>query len=174
MREEKQLLVERIGNALGSSAHVFLITYKGLTAEAFGSLRTSLAEVDATCHVVPNRLLKRAIAEQDSNALAEDTFAGDTALVTGGDDPVVVAKQLRDFGKGHAEVAFKIAVVDGQRCDAEEAKSIADLPPREILLAQLLGLLQAPARQLVTVLNAKAASIVNVIDAYLRKQEETA
>jgi len=81
---------------------------------------------------------------------------------------------LNDFGKKHEEAAVKVAVVEGTAIGPADVKQLADLPPKEVLQAQLLGLLQAPAGQLVRVLNAKVASVVYVITAYLNKKEEAA
>jgi len=174
MRPEKHQLVHDICELLAGAPSLFLIAYKGLTVRAFSDLRAALEEAEARCVVVPNRLLKRAAAEAGLDGLAALDLAGDTALVTCGDGPVAVAKVLKEFARNHPEVAFKLGAVQGQLCTAEQAQAIADLPPREVLLAQLLGLLQAPARQLATVLNAKVASIVYVVSAYLKQKEEAA
>ncbi len=174
MRPEKKHLVNRITTLMESSPGLFLITYKGLTAGEFGELRTVLAEIDGECHVVPNRLLKLAAAELSLDQLKQRSLIGDTAMVIGGHDVTLVATRLRDFGKNHPELKFKLAVLDGKLFSAEEAASLAELPSREVLYAQLLGLLQAPPSRLVNVLNAKVASVVNVLNAYLNEKKKAA
>ncbi len=174
MRPEKTQLVADIRALIEASNGLFLLTYEGLSAMGFGALRAALEEVGGECHVVPNRLLRRAADESGMADLAGTTFVGGTVLVTFDSDLVGVAKVVRDFARVHDVVAFKLAVADGQVCMAAEAAALADLPPKEILRAQLLGLLNAPAGQLVGVLNAKVAGVVHILSAYLSKKEQAA
>ena len=175
MRPEKEQLVKDICGLIEPSPCLFLVTYKGLTAQAFEELRTTLEASAAQCHVVPNRLFKRAAAVCGMESVLETDLRGDTALVCGPEtNPVTLAKTLTTFGKTHPQLTFKLGVIDGKPFGPDQAQELAKLPPREILLAQLLGLLQAPARQLVSVLNAKTTSVVYVLSAYLQNKEETA
>lgn len=174
MRAEKTQLVQDIRALIESSSSLFLIGFKGLTAADFRTLRKTLKGCGSECHVVPNRLLKIAVAGTGLAALAQAELKLDTAMVSGGADPVSVAKALRDFAKTHAGAVVKVAVVESKLCSAAQAVALADLPPREVLQAQLLGLLQAPAGRLVQVLNAKVASIVFVLNAYLSQKEKAA
>ncbi len=174
MRAEKTQLVQDIRALVESSSSLFLIGFKGLTAADFRNLRGALTACGSECHVVPNRLLSIAAAGSGLDALGQAEVKLDTALVSGGKDPVAVAKVLRDFAKTRAGAAIKLAVVEGKLCTGAQAVALADLPPREVLQAQLLGLLQAPAAQLVQVLNAKVASVVFVLNAYLSQKEKAA
>lgn len=173
MRPEKKQLVADIRAMIESSTCYFLVTYKGLTAASFESFRADLAEAQGECHVVPNRLFSRAAAELGTE-LSKDGLVGDSAVVAALGDPVAVARVIREFGREHEGVTFKLAVLEGTVCSPEEASWLADLPSREVLLAQFLGLLQAPMGQLVGVLNAKVSSIAYVLNAYLSKQENEA
>ncbi|MBT3379442.1 MAG: 50S ribosomal protein L10 [Lentisphaerae bacterium] len=173
MRPEKQQLVADIRTMLESSTCYFLVTYNGLTAADFESFRIDLAEAEGECHVVPNRLFKRAAADTGAE-LPADALVGDSALVAALGDPIAVARVIRKFGRAHKDVGFKLAVLEGAVCSSEEAAELADLPSREVLLAQFLGLLQAPMGQLVSVLNAKVSSIAYVLSSYLDKQENEA
>ena len=85
-----------------------------------------------------------------------------------------MAKLLADFSKGHKTLVFKLGLLSGKVLTVEDTKALAELPSREILLAQFLGLLQATPRQLVTVLNAKVASVVYALKAYADKKEPAA
>jgi large subunit ribosomal protein L10 len=173
MRPEKQQLVEDIRSLLGPSTAAFLMTYKGLDVSEFSKLRATLDDSGAECHVVPNRLLGIALKGSDKEALASDDslLSGDTAMVTGG-DPVNVAQVLRKFTKEHPELTPKCAVLRGKFLPGEDVDKLAEVPPREVLLAQLLGVLQGPMRQLVGVLNAKNAAIVYVLQAYLNERNQ--
>ena len=87
---------------------------------------------------------------------------------------MALAKAVREFAKGRDQVKVKLAVVEGTLLSEADTYALADLPAREVLLAQLLGLLQAPAGQLVRVLNAKVASIVYVLNDYCTKKGQVA
>ncbi len=171
MRAEKSQMVGEI-KGLVENRPIVLITYKGLKANTFNEFRCKLAELDAVCRVVPNTLLKKAAEALGMDGLAAFDLSGDTALVSGACDPVALMKCVRDFLKGKDQMTVKLAVVEGALLNQADAFAMADLPSREVLLAQLLGLLQAPASQLVRVLNAKLASIVYVLDAYCKKKDE--
>lgn len=173
MRAEKQQIVQDIRVILEPSQHLFVVTYKGLTVDDFANLRQALAGVGAECHVVPNRLFLRAAAEMERGDLGSMELVGDSAMVCGGDDPAKVAKTLRDFSKDSPGLAFKAGFVDGKLCSPEEVLVLADLPPIDVLRAQLLGVLQGTPRQLVSVLNAKVASIIYVLNSYLDKKEKS-
>jgi large subunit ribosomal protein L10 len=174
MRPEKTQLLNDIKDELAASGGFFLVSYKGLEAETFAELRGVLARNQSVCRVVPNRILARAVREVEllGDAAAVPPMIGDTAVVTAGEDLIETARALRDFGRRHEFLQFKLGVLEGKACDAAQARSLADLPAREVLLAQLLGLMQAGPGRLVQVLNAKCASILNVLQACLRKKEE--
>jgi large subunit ribosomal protein L10 len=174
MRAEKKQLAQDIRDLIGLSPTVFLISYQGLNAGQFGSLRDGLAGAGAECHVVPNRIFRHAARDAGFGDLAEADLKNDTALVSGGQDAVAVAKVLRDFMKDHEAVRVKVTVIEGRLSGPESAAALAELPPKDVLRAMLLGVLAAPAGQLVRVLNAKNASVVYALSAYLKKQEEQA
>ena len=92
-----------------------------------------------------------------------------TAIVYGKGDCSAVAKIINEFGKKNDKVAAKGGYMDSSVLAAVDVAALADLPTKPVLQAMLLGVMQAPARNLVTVLNAKAATIVNVINAYKDK-----
>lgn len=171
LRAEKIQLGGVIENLLKDRPAI-LISYQGLTANVSNEFRGKLAAINAECHVVKNTLVKKAAAKLGLKGLAEAALDHDTALVSGDCDPVALAKTLREFAKGKDQIKVKYGVLDGVLLSAADVAALADLPPREVLLAQLLGLLQAPGSQLVRVLNAKIASVVYVLDAIRKKKEE--
>ena len=124
---------------------------------------------------MPNRLLKKAAGENGMTELEPITFRDDNALVSGGDDPVAVAKFIREFTEKNDELQVKAGTLEGRYLEAEDVKQLAKLPGREVLLAQLLGVLQAPARNLAGVLHAKLATVVYVLKNHLdaQTQQET-
>lgn len=172
MRVEKVQIVKDIGMMLKESDFVFLITYKGLNVADFSELRGSLAEQNADCQVLKNRLIRKAAEEAGLEEFTKIELSGDTALITGQGDPGAIAKVIDDFGKKCEQVVPKSGFLDGSIISESDVKAIASLPSREVLLSQLLGVLQAPSRNLVNVLHIKTCEIVNVLNAYKNKKEE--
>lgn len=175
MRSEKIQMVQEVME-LVSDKPVILITYQGLSANAFNVFRAKLSEapLSADCRVVPNRLLRVAAEQLGLTSLAGVELSGDTALISSSGDAVALAKAVRDLSKGLAPIKVKLGHLEGTVLSADEVQVLADLPSREILLSQLLGLLQAPATQLVRVLNASAAKIVYALNDYYHKQNQPA
>ena len=130
MRSEKLQLSKDIQTLLANPSGVFLVKYKGLKVSEFGELRKSLIALGAECHVVPNRILRRAAAELQMTALADLRLTGDTALVTGGADVAQVAKAVKGFAKTKPALGFKFGVLSGRLISADDATTLADLPPR--------------------------------------------
>ena len=171
MRIEKVQLLEEIEKLITESDFVFLISYKGLNVANFSELRGNLADAKASCYVLKNRLIKKAVEQAGFEEFAKIDFTGDTALVSGHGDPGIIAKVIANFAKKCEEVKPKSGYLDGVVLSADDVKEIASLPTREVLLSQLLGVLQAPSRNLVTVLHTKTSEILNVLNAYKNKQD---
>ena len=95
-------------------------------------------------------------------------------MVSGTGDPGTVAKIIAEFTKTNSQLAAKGGYLEGALLSDTDVKAIASLPPKEVIYAQLLGLLQAPSRNLVSLLNNKAASILNVLNAYKDKLDNKA
>jgi len=174
MRPEKTQLVNDIKALLDVTPGFFMVSYKGIAAEDFRGFRDKLAEVDGVCHVVPNRLFLKACEGLGLDDICSKPLAGDSALVAGTGDVVALAKAVKDFAKSNKFIEVKFGAVDGKYCSPEEVKQLADLPSREVLLSTLLGTLQAPASQLVSLLNNVSTGLVNVINAYLKDKEKAA
>lgn len=175
MRPEKQQLAEDIRQFVEPSPFVFLFSYKGLDVDQFNDLRARLAEQAAECHVVPNRLLRFALQGTDAQVLADHELEGETAMITGTGDAVAVAKALSSFIKTNddEQVAVKCGALAGRKLSAADVAHLASLPSREVLLAQLLGVLNGPARNLVGVLAAAKSGVVYALQAYLNNQEQS-
>lgn len=172
MRVEKRQIVKDIESLLGSSSYVYMVSYKGLSVKAFSDFRTTLFGLGGRCNVLKNTLVLKAAENLGYSAFSKLAAREDTAWVTGKGDPGAVAKTISEFAKKSQFVHIKGGFLDGAALSSKDVEAIATLPPREVLQAQLLGVLQAPARNLVTLLNAKAAEIVNVLNAYKNKLED--
>lgn len=171
MRNEKHHLVNYIGSLLKDSDYVYFVSYSGLTVKDISDFRNRLAACDASCHVLKNALIRKAAEVFEITALNDLELIGGTALISGKGDPAAAAKVIVEFGKANDKLAPKGGYFEGALLQAGDVKAIADLPSREVLYAMLLGVLQAPARDLVSLLNAKAATILNVLNAYKEKLE---
>ena len=139
----------------------------------FGELRNRLAPAGAEVRVVKNSFLKRAMADSGMPDVA-DKLTGQTAIVMGENDVAPVAKILKLFAAEFKIATLKIGVVDKEVLSTADVEALAELPSREILLSQLLGLLLAPATRLVRVLNEPAAAFARLLKAKGDKDEASA
>tara|TARA_Y100001933_G_C18838089_1_gene496346 strand:- start:224 stop:739 length:516 start_codon:yes stop_codon:yes gene_type:complete len=166
MRPEKAYLVKEASDYLSRSEYVFLADYQGINAEETSELRKKLAERGAEFHVVKNSSLRLAAKEQNLPDISEH-LTGHTAIVVGGEDASAVAKALGLYFNDTKKVSVKGGTLGDRVLDADEVKMLAKLPGLESLRAQLLslfttspsqlvGVLSAPSRGMVTVLRAKA------------------
>jgi len=165
MKEEKQVLIDELLERINSSPFLVIADYTGLTVPDFKELRDKLSESGSEFHVYKNSFLKRAGRDAELPEEIEASLSGQTAIVTGESDVCAAAKVLSQMEKASGKPQMKMGVLDGKVIEQEELKALADLPPREVLLAKLLGLLQTPAQQLAQVLNEPASSLARVIGA---------
>lgn len=171
MREEKKYLVSEVESYLKGAAYVLLVDFTGLGVGPMTELRRRLREAKAGLHVVKNTALRLAAQQQGLPEL-NGSLAGPTAVVTGAGDIGTAAKVLRNFAAEFDGPKFKLGVLGGKVLSAEEVRAIADLPSREILCAQLLGLIQMPATLLARTLNEPAGMLARVVNAKAQKKEE--
>lgn len=164
MNPDKKIILEGLLERVNASPFVLVVDYTGMTVPHFSELRNRLGGAGAECHVAKNSYMKKALAEAGLPDLG-DQLVGQTAFVTGENDVAAVAKVLKNFEKEFKKPGIKLGVLDGAVLSEEQVKAIADLPSREVLLATLLGVINAPASKLVRTLNEPAASLARVIQA---------
>jgi len=169
MRPEKASIVSDLSEKLKHSPFVLVTDYQRMRVGDFGELRNRLAPVGAEVHVVKNNFLKRAMTESGFPDVG-DKLVGQTAVVTGEKDVAPVAKIFKMFATEFKIAALKIGFVDRAIISTAELETLADLPPREILHAQLLGLLLSPATRLVRLLNEPASALARVLKAKAEKE----
>ena len=162
-RAEKIDRVQELHDDLGRATVAVLAEYRGLTAGQLNRFRRAVREAQGRCRVAKNTLARRAVKASRYEKL-EPMLEGPMALILGFKDPVTVAKLAVKFADELPKLAIKGAVLDGQVLPVAEVKALATLPSREVLLAQLLGLLQAPAAQLLRTLNEPAARLARLVD----------
>ena len=164
MNPDKKIILEGLLERVNASPFVLVVDYTGMTVPHFSELRNRLGGAGAECHVAKNSYMKKALAEAGLPDVG-DQLTGQTAFVTGESDVAAVAKVLKNFEKEFKKPGIKLGVVDGAVLDENQIKAIADLPSREVLLATLLGVINAPASKLVRTLNEPGASLARVIKA---------
>src|SRR5581483_4648464 len=163
MRPEKTSVVEDLQAKLNASPFLFVADYTGLKVDQFSELRNRLAGVGARCHVVKNTFLRRAAKDAGLPDVGE--LKGQTAIIVGDKDVAAAAKILKSYAAEFQEPVMKVGVIDRAVVSTDQIKAIADLPAREVLLAQLLGVLQSPAAKLVRTLNEPASALARVLQA---------
>ena len=169
MRPEKIGIVSELSDALKRSPFVLVTDYRGMKVIDFSELRSRLSPAGAEVHVVKNNFLRRAMADSGFPDVS-DQFAGQTAVVTGKADVAPVAKIFKTFATEFKLAALKIGFVDRTVLSTAELETLAGLPSREILQAQLLALLLSPAARLVRLLNEPAASLARLLKAKSEKE----
>ena len=170
-RSEKQQLIDELHQELEKSPNAVLLDFKGLSVPAATEFRRKVRASGSRYRVVKNSLAIRA-AKGTALEKLESKLEGTTGIAYTGDDPVALAKVLVEFAKENPALSFKGGVVSGsQLLDADGVKALSTMPGLPELRAKLLGLLMAPAQQLVSLLNEPATQAVRVLKAHGDKLE---
>ena len=153
-KSEKQTVVADVAAQVARSQTLALAEYRGLTVAHLDVLRKTAREKGVYLHVLKNTLARRAVAGTPFEAASESMVG---PLIYGfSEDAVAAAKVLSDFAKGNDKLIIKGGAYAGKSLNAEGVKSLASIPSKEVLLAQLLGLMQSPVSRIARVLAAIA------------------
>ena len=170
-RTEKQTFVDEFREKIRAAPVLYLTDFSGLDVKSMTLLRQRLKDSGAEYLVVKNRLAKLAVADLDLPDISE-ALLGPTGVVLGYKGIVEPAKAVSDFAKEHDDKPiFKLGIIDNLLVSAEEIQRLAKLPPREQLLAELAGALEAPMAALVSALEGKVQEMAGLLEA-LREQKE--
>ncbi|HHV72905.1 MAG TPA: 50S ribosomal protein L10 [Clostridia bacterium] len=169
-RQEKQAIVEELKNKFANAKSVVLTDFRSLTVAEDTKLRKGLREAGVDYKVYKNTLVRLAIQGMDLDELNQ-YLVGPTALAFSEEDVVAPAKVLNEYAKEYKNLKIKGGVIEGKVVDYDGVKALADLPPREVLLAQLLAGMQSPIVGLVNVLQGNIRNLVYVLDA-IRNQKQ--
>jgi large subunit ribosomal protein L10 len=158
-RPEKVAVVDEVRERFKGASAALLTEYRGLDVGQLAELRRSLRDAGSEYKVYKNTLVR--FAARDAGLDIEDLLTGPTAIAFIGErpdgaagDPVMVAKALRDFGRTHPALVVKGGVMGTKSLTADEARSLADVQPREVLLARLAGGFAAPMQRFAGLLEA--------------------
>jgi len=153
-RNDKATVVQDVGKHIAGAQTLALAEYRGLTVEHLNALRRQARDKGVYLHVLKNTLARRAVAGT--------TFEVATGVMVGpliygfSKDAVAAAKVISDFAKGNDKLVVKAGVYAGKALDAQGVKALAAIPSREVLIAQIAGMLRSPIQRLAGVLAALA------------------
>jgi large subunit ribosomal protein L10 len=162
-KQGKAEIVQEIQEKASRSQIGILSDFTGLKVEDMTRLRRQLQEAGGELKVVKNTLLSRAGAGDSPLAPLTAKLAGPNALALGYQDPVALTKVLIKFAQERPLLQIKMGVLGGTVLSAKDLEALSKLPAREVLLAQLLGVLQGVPTALVTVLSGVIRNLLNVL-----------
>jgi large subunit ribosomal protein L10 len=172
-RPDKVAVVEEVTAKLNAASAVFVSEYRGLTVSQFADLRKPLRETGAEHKVYKNTLVKLAATAAGMEGLHEH-LVGPTALTFVSGDVAAAAKALTEQAKATPALVLKGGMMGDTVMSAEELKILADLPPREVLLANFAGALQAPLVKTAGLLQAMPRNFAYGLSALVEQRESAA
>ena len=171
-RPDKIEAVSELKEAIEGNTVSILASYQGISVAEVTELRAKLRESGIKFKVFKNTLAKRALDELGLSDAVQ--FIDGPTVWAFSEDPVAPAKILKDYGKDVEEIAMRGGILEGKPVSREQLESLASLPPREQLLAQLVGTIAMPLRNYLGTLQAVPRNYVNVLDRIREQKEETA
>lgn len=151
MNPDKQIIINSLLERVNDSPYVIVIDYTGLTVPQFSELRNRLADNGGKCTVAKNSYMRKALAEAGLPDICAD-LVGQTAFITGESEVFSAAKVLKNFEKEFKKPEMKVGILGQDILDTDKLKMLADIPSREAVLSQLLGLINEPATRIARVL----------------------
>ena len=163
MREALQIksqVVAEIVEKLQKSSSTIVVDYKGLTVEEVTELRKKMREAGVEYKVYKNTLVRRAAQEVGITEFNDELLVGTNAIAFGYEDPIAPARVIKEFMESHPKMKLKMGVVEGEFYNEAQIVEFSNIPPREVLLAKLLGSLKAPM-----------SNFVYLVDALVKEKE---
>ena len=165
-KPEKELVVSELREIVAQSKGAILTDYRGLTVAEVTNLRRKLRALDTEYHVVKNTLFKRALGDKSVPEL-DALLHGPTAILFARNDIVAPTKAVLDFLKDlkKPDIKIKGGFIDGKVYSIDQVTALSKLPPREHIIGQLIGTLNAPVSQLVGTLDNIIGEFVRTVQA---------
>ena len=170
-RPEKVAVVTEVRERLSSSSGALLTEYRGLKVSDLAALRRSVGDAGGDYRIYKNTLVRRAAAELDLSEL-DPLLVGPTAIAFVDGDAVAVAKTLRDFARTNPNLTIKGGLLGTTVLNAADAGALADVAPREVILAQLAGALAAPLQKMAGLLQALPRNMAYGLSALVEKRQQ--
>lgn len=170
-RTDKAEFIAEVRKELGEAPFLLLTDFKGATVLELDKIRRTVEGAGAKFRVVKNTLCRIALSDTDKSELAPH-FKGNIGVIVSGDDPIATAKVCRAVLKENAKLQVRAGFFEGDVLDGKAADAVADLPSREELLASLLATMEAAPRQVLQVIQAPARDLLYLLNNYASKLEE--
>jgi large subunit ribosomal protein L10 len=167
--EQKARVLEETRERLQRVKSYVVLDYRGLTVMQIAELRRELRKEGAELAVIKNTLFRMAAADTDT-AVDDAVLHGPSAVAFGYEDPIAPAKVLTEYVRTHPTVSIKGGAVENHTLTAAQVDALAKIPPREVLLAQFAGVLQAPMSQMAAGLNALQSQMARLLQALEEKK----
>jgi large subunit ribosomal protein L10 len=166
----KVAVVDEVRSRIGEASASIVSEYRGLSVAELAELRSALAAVGGDYRIFKNTLVRRAIDGGEYQPLSE-YLSGPSALTFVQGDVSAVAKALKDFARANPLLVIKGGLADGSLLSSSDLSALADLPPRDVLLARIAGALAAPMQQLAGLLQALPRNLAYGISALIEQRE---
>ncbi len=163
---KKEATVEELTDLFSNSSILISAQYRGMSVAEMVELRRTMKKNGARLRVVKNTLAKLAANRAGISAFV-DEFDGPTAVAAGADDPTAPAKALADHAKAYPQTTLTVVggIMDGEVLDRSQVEALAMIPSREVLIAKMMGSLNAPLVGLVSILGGPMRALANVLQA---------
>lgn len=168
-RVSKDLIIGEIEKEVKARPNFIVTQYGTVSATSLDKLRAKLRQAGSRYFVVKGSLGKKALEKADLKEFSA-TIAGTCGIAFTGGDPVSPSKVLMDFAKENESFKVQNALINGQVLGPADVKTLASLPSREVLIARVVGGVQAPLSRFVGVLSGTVRKVVNVLDAIAKKK----
>lgn len=172
-RQRKEELLAQYVDLLNESRAIFIAEYKGLSVKDVEALREEVIKADGAFHITKNTLLRKALADS-GRPVPTDILSGQVATGFALGEVPSVAKAMVDYAKSQDKFVLRGGVLEASTLSAEQVKALADLPSLDQLRGQIIGLISAPAQNIVSAVANGVRQLVNVIDAYAKKDDAAA
>lgn len=170
-KERKDELVAQYIDLINQSRAVFIAEYTGLNVKDINQLRQEVRKAEGAFHVTKNTLLRHALQETD-RPVPEELLTGQVATGFALSEAPTLAKALTDFAKTKENLVIKGAILGDKILTAEQVADLAKLPSRDELRAQIIGMIGTPAQNIASIVANSVRQVVNVLDAYVKKDSE--
>jgi len=171
-RAEKETAVQELTEIMEKARGVFITDYQGLNVEKLSELRKKCRESSVRYKVVKNTLARLAAKKAGFGDMAQ-YLEGPSAIAYSFDDPSAPARVVTEFAKKHQKPSIKVSLFEGAFYGPDRVEEIANLPPKEVLIARLMGGLNAPIQNLVGALSDILRKLVLVVDAVKTSKEKS-